>query len=73
MFGSLKRDDVKEETPSAEAQQQGAPKDERQRCQENCTKSMQEKERMAFIQQEFQSGDLNEDEYKELMSVFSST
>jgi curved DNA-binding protein CbpA len=70
MFGSLRRDDVKVDT---QPQQQGSQPGEGHRCQESCTKSMHEGgERMAFIQQEYKAGDLNEEEYKELMSVFAT-
>lgn len=38
-----------------------------------CTTAMQEKDkRMAFIQEEYQRGDLKEDEYQELIGLFSA-
>jgi curved DNA-binding protein CbpA len=72
VFGSLKKDDVKDDKSDAQAQQQGSHREVQRTCQETCTKSMRDDQRMAFIKQEYRSGDLSEDEYKELMSVFTS-
>jgi len=77
VFGSFKSFESTKEEPVAESSTQEEwreqrSREQRSRGQATRTSSMNERDkRVAFIQEEYQKGDLNEDEYKELIGLFS--
>lgn len=67
VFGSFSKDETDAE-PVVEAQQEPD-----RSFQETCTKSMNEKDsRINFIQEEYMRGDLNDEEFKDLLGLFTA-
>lgn len=72
VFGSFKSvDSTQEESAAETSPEQAEPRPREQRS--TCTAKMKERsKRKAFIEEEYQKGDLNEEEYKELIGLFSA-